>query len=180
MDERNRLAHPRRPAAQVHQAAGVGAHERVRARSRPPAELVVGHRHRHLGLAHGEGAAEAAAQIGARQRARARAGALEQPSRRVGDAELAQHVAGVVVGDASAFVAPRELDTLRVEERGQLPDVERLAADQLRQVVRGHRRARARGDDDRRFAREGPDERARDPAAAARWPELNAGWPQQT
>jgi len=39
-------------------------------------------------------------------------------------------------------------------------DVERLAPDELGQEPQGHRRARTRGNDDRRSARERPDERA--------------------
>ena len=55
-------------------------------------------------------------------------------------------------------------DKLFVQEGRKLPHVVRLAAEQLGQVVRRHRRARSGGHDDRGRAGEGALERARDAA----------------
>src|SRR5439155_1130727 len=140
---------------------------------RGAAELVVRHRERDLRLPHREGTAEAAAEVGPRQRPDRGARGLEQPPRRVVDVQLPEHVARIVIAQLDAVVSARRRDTLRVEEGGELPDRERLDAEQLGEVVRGHRRARARRRDDRCVARERPGEGPRDPER----PLLFAKWP---
>ena len=55
-------------------------------------------------------------------------GRLEQSPRRLGDPQLAEHVARVVVGDPAPLVPARRPEAGAVEERGQLPDVVRLDA----------------------------------------------------
>jgi hypothetical protein len=145
---------------QLHQAAGIGRDERVDGVG--ARELVVGHRRGDLGLAHREGPTEPAAKVRAQQSGDHRARAPEQATRWLGNAQLAQHVARVVVGDRAAIVRPRRLETGGIQEGGELPDLERVDLDQLRQVVREHRRARAGGNDNRSVAREGADEAAAD------------------
>ena len=103
---RSPRARPRRCIRQP----GIGGHERVRRRARA-GELLVGHRDRDLRLADGEGPAEPAAELGRAAAARAPPRALEQAARRVRDAELAQHVAGVVVGEPPALVRAARPDS---------------------------------------------------------------------
>ncbi len=163
-----------RPPPQVHQTAGVGSDDR---RSTRPGELVVGHCQRDLGLAHRERPAEPAAEIRPRERDDLRARAAEQPSRLTRDVQLPEHVAGVVVGDPATRV-PRQRPEAGVdEEGGELPHLERLHADELGQVVRGHRRAGARGDHDRQLARERAHEALRHAPRRRVVPRVEGGLP---
>ena len=165
-------------SGQVHQAARVRGDERVDPAR--PGELLVGHRDRDLGLAHGEGAAEAAAEVGPRQGLDRGPASLEEAARRVGDAELAQHVAGVVVGDRPSLVHAGERRLGLVQEGGELDHAEAageptsfgrwcvtMAAHEPEGTTSGSSGSKAR-----------TTERATRLAAA--WcPALKAGWPQQ-
>ena len=153
-------------AAQVHETAGVGGDERV-APARGAGELVVGHGERDLGLPHRERAAETAAQVGPRQRHELRPGALEQAARRVGDVQLAKHVARVVVGDPLALVRAARTDPRR---RG------RRTAPRPRTA----RRRAARGDSARPSSRRSP--KGRRSAPSARTPSRTCArpaWPRR-
>ena len=127
-------------------------------------ELVVGHRRRELRLPDGERPAEAAAEIRSLERHDLGARALEKaPRLRRGSA--ARGACGTSRGRRRAVLRSSAGSTSRDgEERRQLPDLERLTVEQLRQVVARHRRAGARRADDRQLAREGARERLRDAA----------------
>ena len=116
VDDRGTAA-PLGPRPQVHEAARVGRDERLGARPARGGELVVGHRDAR------PRAGEPRTSRRSRSRDRARAsGTTRAPvrsSRRRGgsvDPELAQHVAGVVVGERPALVHPRDLHAGGVEE----------------------------------------------------------------
>jgi hypothetical protein len=159
----------------MHEAAGVRGDERVGALG--PRELLVGHRNGDLRLPDRERPAEAAAEVRPREGNEARARPLEQPAGRVGDAQLAQQMAGVVVGERAAVVRPIERHVVRVEEGRELVHLVRLDPEELRQTMGDHRSARAGGDDDRKRVVEAPGDRSRDPPRGAAVPGVEGRLP---
>ena len=187
----------RQPPAEVHQAARVGRDERVDAGPRSASsELGVGHRHRQVGVAD--------ARTCRRSRSSARrptSGTDLQPLDRLqhglrlgAEAQLAQHVAGVVPADRARPArpargqavarAPPEARSARRRDAAtrRARSSSRRAAEQARPVQAHHGPARAAGHD--RPGRRSPSSSARSVVRATRraasaWPALNAGWPQQ-
>ena len=131
--QHTRTAGPRRPSADLHQAAGVRGDECDDAGG--ARQLVICHCNGDLGLPGRERAAEAAAKVGPRKVAYLCARSLQQPAWRIGDTKLTQHVARVVVRNNATVVSARDVSTVLIKKRGELPHVVRLAPDQLWQVV---------------------------------------------
>ena len=82
-----------------------------------------------------------------------------------------------MVGERPPVVTPRDGDALAVEEGRQLPDVVRLDSRELGQVVRDHRCAGTRRNDDGRLARERADEGPPDTARGAPVPGIEGRLP---
>ncbi len=162
---RHRLAEPRGSAAEMHQAAWIGADERVGSGRGRPGELVVRHRDGHLRLAHRERAAEPAAEVGPRERRRARrpsARAAAAARRRCG----ARAACGTSRGRRSAD--PRSAGRARLPaRRGTRTAPRRRTARSRRAPGRNRETIVAQepeGVTTGSLPREGADERARDPA----------------
>ena len=89
-------------AFELHEATRVTRHDRIDAERLQFVDIVVGHAGRDAGEIHAEGAAEAAAAVAGRRLDEFQSGDCgEQPPRFVADAEFAESVAGVVLGDAA-------------------------------------------------------------------------------
>ena len=97
---------PSRAGPQMHETAGVCGHEGLGAPS--ALQLLVGHGHGDLRLANRECPAEAAAEIRPWERNKLRPRAFQQAPGLVGDPELAQHVARVVVSKRAPHVSGRQ------------------------------------------------------------------------